>query len=90
MSQQTDDELKDIAQRQAAGGPQPGEIYRHYKGGLYSIVARAIKEDTLEPLVIYRSNAKGTTWARTLENFTEDLWLVGHPGPSRRFRREVD
>jgi hypothetical protein len=67
----TDDDLKDLAQRHAEGGPQPGEVYRHYKGGIYSIVARCIKEDTLEPLVIYHSNKKGTNWARTLANFTE-------------------
>jgi hypothetical protein len=67
----SDDDLKDLAQRQATGGPQPGEVYRHYKGGIYSIVARAVKEDTLEPLVIYHSNKKGTNWARTLANFTE-------------------
>lgn len=65
---------KDLAQALHMGGsPKPGEIYRHYKGGLYSIVARAIKEDTLEPLVIYRSNAKGSVWARTLANFTETI-----------------
>lgn len=47
-----------------------GDIYRHYKGGLYSIVCTAIDEATLEPMVIYRSNSKGTTWARTLAVFT--------------------
>ena len=71
MGDLSDDDLKDMAQRQAIGGPQPGEVYRHYKGGIYSIVARSIKEDTLEPLVTYHSNAKGTNWTRTLENFTE-------------------
>jgi hypothetical protein len=66
-----------------------GQIYRHYKGGLYSIVDVAIKEDTLEPLVIYRSNAKGTTWARTLANFTERAPGGGHP-PIPRFQRVED
>jgi hypothetical protein len=66
-----DDDLKDLAQRQATGGPQPGEVYRHYRGGIYSIVARCIKEDTLEPLVVYHSNKEGTNWARTLADFTE-------------------
>jgi hypothetical protein len=71
LSNLSDDELKDLAQRQATGGPLPGEVYRHYKGGIYSIVCRSIKEDTLEPLVTYHSNAKGTNWTRTVENFTE-------------------
>jgi hypothetical protein len=69
----TEADLKDLAQRQAEGGPQPGEVYRHYKGGVYSIVARAIKEDDLSSLVIYHSNKKGTNWARTLVDFTEPV-----------------
>jgi hypothetical protein len=84
----SDDDLKDLAQKQATGGPQPGEVYRHYKGGIYSIVARAIKEDTLEPLVIYHSNLKQTNWARTLENFTEAVEVDGKPCP--RFARLPD
>jgi hypothetical protein len=84
----SDDELKDLAQRQAAGGPQPGEVYRHYKGGIYSIVARSIQEDTLEPLVTYHSNLKGTNWTRTLANFTETVDWGGKPGP--RFMRIGD
>lgn len=53
----------------------PGQVYRHYKGGLYVIVAVSIKEDTLEPMVTYRSNKRGTCWARTLANFSDK---VGH------------
>jgi hypothetical protein len=69
----TDSDLKDIAQREATGGPKVGEVYRHWKGGIYSIVARAIREDTLEPVVIYRSNLKGTNWERTVANFMESV-----------------
>lgn len=59
--------------------PQPGETYRHFKGGLYEIVARSLREDTLEPLVTYRSLEDGECWTRTLENFngsvTKPRWL---------------
>lgn len=51
--------------------PQPGEIYEHYKGGFYTIVATAIRENSLEPVVIYHSNLLGVNWERTLDNFTE-------------------
>jgi hypothetical protein len=78
----TDEELKAIAQAQATSGPQPDWEYLHYKGGRYVIVARALREDTLEPVVIYRSIAKGFTWERTLANFAEMVEVDG-----RRVRR---
>ncbi len=66
------DDPKDLAQEELSmTGLAPGMIFRHYKGGLYSIVCVGIKEDTLEPMVAYRSNAKGTVWVRTLANFME-------------------
>lgn len=76
---------KSQAQRLTRQGPKPGEICRHWKGGLYTVMARAIKEDALEPLVIYQSNKYGYMWARTVENFTEEV----EPGVTR-FRREED
>lgn len=47
-------------------GPRPGEIYRHYKSGYYTVVGMAIKEDTLEPMVIYLSNTYGGLTVRSL------------------------
>ena len=44
MGTLSDDEMKDLAQRQTTGGPQPGEVWRHYKGGFYVIVARSLQE----------------------------------------------
>jgi hypothetical protein len=79
----SEDELKDLAQQQAAGGPQPGEVYRHYKGGEYTVVARAVMEETLRPLVVYRSHQKGTTWARTLDNWGETVEVSGVGGVPR-------
>jgi hypothetical protein len=69
----SEDTKKDEAQaRLDRCGVKPGQIYRHYKGGLYTVVAVGIKEDTLEPMVVYHSNKKGTTSIRTLEN-----WRMG-------------
>jgi hypothetical protein len=91
----TDDELKDRAQVVAQGIEiEAGQVFRHYKGGLYVIVCVSIKEDTLDTLITYRSNKKGTIWTRTAANFLE---RVGHSAefPLRgpfvpRFRREED
>jgi hypothetical protein len=93
----TDADLKDLARRQAEGGPQPGQVFRHYKGGIYTVVARAVKEDTLEPLVVYRSDERGTVWARTLADFTEvcDVEMTAQDGSRytarvKRFTRLED
>jgi hypothetical protein len=91
----TTDELKDQAQIHAQGyAIAPGDVFRHYKGGLYVIVCVSIKEDTLDTLITYRSNKKGTIWTRTASNFLE---RVSHSAefPLRgpfvpRFRREED
>jgi hypothetical protein len=70
-------EAKDDVQAQLkTAAPVPGR-YRHYKGGEYEIVTTAVKEDTLEPLVIYRSLLKGTTWARTFSNWHEEVVVDG-------------
>lgn len=80
-----DAEIKALAQSQTTGGPQPGEVYRHYRGGIYSIVARALREDTLEPIVVYHSNLKGVNWERTVANFTETVEFDNQRVP--RFER---
>ncbi|MEX1997706.1 MAG: DUF1653 domain-containing protein [Candidatus Andersenbacteria bacterium] len=71
-------DAKDRAQeRMTAVAPLPGECYQHYKGGAYEIVVCALQEDTLEPLVIYRSLAHGSLWARTLTNWNETVRVNG-------------
>ena len=58
---------------------KPGDQFRHYKAeGTYEIVTLAVKEDTLEPLVVYRSLGHGgTTWVRTYENWSEEIEVEG-------------
>ena len=54
-------------------GIKPGQIYRHYKGGLYTVIATAICEETLEPIVVYTSNMEETNWERTLKSWNESV-----------------
>jgi hypothetical protein len=68
----TDDELKDTAQGMLQAFPHL-TVWRHYKGGIYTLVACSLNESTLEPMVTYRSNRKGTYWTRTLNNFVEQV-----------------
>lgn len=64
---------------------RPGDRYLHFKGGEYEIVALVIKEDTLEPLIIYRSLLKGFIWARTYKNWNETVNAAGER--VKRFRK---
>ncbi len=54
--------------------PKAGEVWQHYKGGLYSIVAVAVHESELVPLVVYRSQEKGFVWARPVSVFMDTFF----------------
>lgn len=49
---------------------------RHYKGGLYAVIARARHADTREDLVVYASVESGQVFVRSARAFTE---IVGPP-----------
>jgi len=50
--------------------PEPG-VYRHYKGGLYSVICVGRHSETEEWLVTYRAEASGTYWVRPLSMWQE-------------------
>ncbi len=62
-----------------------GEVYRHYKGGIYEIVAVAIQEQTLEPCVVYKSRDTAMVWVRAWDNWSEEVDVEGERIP--RFTR---
>lgn len=70
---------KDKAQAELATLPlRPGDTFTHYKvGGTYEIVTLAVKEDTLEPLVVYKSHEHNSVWVRTYQNFIEEVEYGG-------------
>ena len=60
---------------------QPG-LYRHYKGGLYSVLGVARHSETEESLVVYQPQyGERSLWVRPLEMFTEQVMLEGKPVP---------
>lgn len=68
-----DDELKQASlERLRAGGVLPGQTYKHFKGGVYKVVAVGLNEPDLEPLVHYRDadDEYGIVWTRQLHVFT--------------------
>ena len=57
--------------------PQPG-LYRHYKGGLYTVLCTGRHSETEEWLVTYRSETLGTYWVRPLA-----MWMQTVNGQPR-------
>lgn len=45
--------------------------HRHYKGGIYRVIAHATDEATGQPVVVYRSEQDGRMWVRSLENWNQ-------------------
>jgi len=53
-----------------------GQIWQHYKGGQYKIIALAKYEDNLVDCVVYEAQHENPTyknWIRTKENFLEKI-----------------
>lgn len=73
MADQKDNSQREANRRFQEAGLYIGRRYVHYKGGKYEVRALSLKEDTLEPLVTYRSLAYGYEWTRRLENFLEEV-----------------
>lgn len=64
--------------------PADGDVFKHYKGGRYKIVATGFLEDSEVPCVVYQSLEKDIVWVRTAKNFLEDVEHNGKKVP--RFR----
>lgn len=73
-----------------SGDPQPGKRYRHFKGGLYEVIARGLIEGTRLPMVVYRTLDLGVSWVwiRPLGEFTGAATVDGIEVP--RFAPEPD
>lgn len=61
---------------------RPGQIWRHFKGGVYRVLYLAKHSETGEALVIYTKNdGDGTVWARPASMWME---TVERDGKSQR------
>jgi hypothetical protein len=62
--------------------PLPGQIWQHYKGGIYEIITCSTHTENAEILVIYQSISFGTIYARPLSMWFDEL-------PAENARRKV-
>lgn len=59
-----------------------GSRWRHWKGGVYVIVANGFEEATGHAVVVYQSETTGVVWTRPLDNFLGKVESEGAPAPS--------
>ena len=67
----------------------PPGLYRHYKGGMYAVLATTRHSESLEPMTLYRAlyGAHGL-WVRPAAMFGETVHWEGQE--QRRFERLGD
>ena len=81
--------LNNLIKETIMAQPAEGELYRHFKGGLYRIVTIAQHTETSEGLVIYRSEEDPSkVWARPLVSFMSPVDKFKYPDADQEMRFE--
>ena len=69
--------------------PKKGEIYRHFKGNLYEVLAIATHTEIEELMVVYQEVNGEKTYARPLEMFVSKVDKEKYPEVLQTYRFEL-
>lgn len=75
-----------IAREKGRRLPKAGDVYRHFKGHVISVIGLAMHTETEEPLVIY--HCSGMITARPLGMFLEPVDKDKYPNEQQVYRLE--
>lgn len=64
-------------------------LVRHFKGGIYLILDKAVHTETGEDLVVYKSVSEGSpVYVRPLEMFLSEVDKTEYPNAEQKYRFE--
>lgn len=66
-----------------------GQIYKHFKGNLYEIIAIAYDSENLKKLVVYKSLKDDKVWVRDYQMFTSLVDKKKYPNVEQVNRFEL-
>ena len=69
--------------------PKKGEIYKHFKGNLYEVVAIAKHTETMEDMVVYQEVDGEKTYVRPLKMFQSKVDKEKYPEILQIYRFEL-
>lgn len=66
-----------------------GQVYRHFKGNVYEVIALAVNADNREEVVVYKSLNKDKVFVRSYRGFVSEVNKEKYPDVAQKYRFEL-